>query len=162
MGNVKLKGSLGCSDHEMVEFKILRAARRVHGKLTTLDFRRADSDVFQNLLDRVPWDKALQGRGVQESWLIFKDHLLQASGAMHPNKEEVRQKCQVASMDEQGVPGQTQAQKGSLQRVEARTGSLGRIQRNCPSRQGSIRKAKALSELNLASDVEGNKNSFYR
>ncbi|PKU31929.1 rna-directed dna polymerase from mobile element jockey- hypothetical protein [Limosa lapponica baueri] len=28
VGNVKLKGSLGCSDHEMVEFKILRAVRR--------------------------------------------------------------------------------------------------------------------------------------
>ncbi|GAB0188159.1 nucleoside diphosphate kinase 6 [Grus japonensis] len=32
VGNVKLKGSLGCSDHEMVEFKILRAARRTHSK----------------------------------------------------------------------------------------------------------------------------------
>ncbi|PKU45016.1 hypothetical protein llap_4670 [Limosa lapponica baueri] len=30
VGNVKLKGSLGCSDHEMVEFKILRAARTEH------------------------------------------------------------------------------------------------------------------------------------
>ncbi|GAB0176630.1 nucleoside diphosphate kinase 6 [Grus japonensis] len=39
VGDVKLKGSLGCSDHEMVEFKILRAARRVHSKLTTLAFR---------------------------------------------------------------------------------------------------------------------------
>ncbi|GAB0184462.1 hypothetical protein GRJ2_000911500 [Grus japonensis] len=39
VGDVKLKGSLGCSDHEMVEFKILRAARRVHSKLTTLDSR---------------------------------------------------------------------------------------------------------------------------
>jgi len=28
VGNVKLKGSLGCSDHEMVEFKTLWAARR--------------------------------------------------------------------------------------------------------------------------------------
>jgi len=42
VGNVRLKGSLGCSDHEMVEFKILRAARRVHSKLTSLNFRRAD------------------------------------------------------------------------------------------------------------------------
>jgi len=32
---------------------------------------------------------------------------------MHPHKEEVRQKCQEACMDEQGVPGQTQAQKGT-------------------------------------------------
>ncbi|PKU29902.1 zinc finger protein zfat-like [Limosa lapponica baueri] len=32
-GSVKLKGSLGCSDQEMVEFKILRAARRAHSKV---------------------------------------------------------------------------------------------------------------------------------
>ncbi|GAB0181465.1 triadin [Grus japonensis] len=62
VGNVKLKGSLGCSDHETVEFKILRAARRVHSKLTTLDFRRADFGLFRDLLGRVPWDKALEGR----------------------------------------------------------------------------------------------------
>ncbi|GAB0178067.1 hypothetical protein GRJ2_000272000 [Grus japonensis] len=42
VGNVKLKSNLGCSDHEMVEFKILRAVRRAHRRLTALDFRRAD------------------------------------------------------------------------------------------------------------------------
>ncbi|GAB0179473.1 hypothetical protein GRJ2_000412600 [Grus japonensis] len=73
-----LKGSLGCNDHEMVEFKILRAARRVHSKLTTLDFSRADFGLFRDLLGRIPWDKALEGRGAQDSWLVFKDHLLQA------------------------------------------------------------------------------------
>jgi len=83
-GNVKLKGSLGCSDHEMVEFKILRAVRRVHSKLTTLDFRRADSGIFRG---RVPWDKAQEGRGAQESLLIFKDHLLQAQEQCVPKKK---------------------------------------------------------------------------
>lgn len=58
------------------------------------------------------------------------------SGAVHPNKEEVRQKYQETFMDERGAPEQTQIQK-SLKRVEARTGSLGGIQRNCLSRQGS-------------------------
>ena len=53
---------LGCSDHEMVEFKILREARRAHSKLTTLDFRRADFSLFMGLLGRVPRDKALEGR----------------------------------------------------------------------------------------------------
>jgi len=56
---------------------------------------------------------------------------------MHPSKENIRQKHQEAYMDEQGAPGQIQAQKGSLQRVEVRVGSLGGIQRNCPSSQGS-------------------------
>ena len=66
--NVKLKGSLGCSDHEMVEFKILRAARTAHSKCVTLDFRRADFGLFRDPFGRVPWDKALEGRGAQESW----------------------------------------------------------------------------------------------
>ena len=88
MGNVKLKGSLGCSDHEMVEFKILRAARRVHSKLTTLDFRRADFGLFRDLLGRIPWDKALEGRGAQDSWLIFKGHLLQAQERCIPTRRK--------------------------------------------------------------------------
>jgi len=40
-------------------------------------------------------------------------------------------------MDKEKAPGQSQAQKRSLKRVEARTGSLGGIQRNCLSSQGS-------------------------
>ncbi|GAB0189068.1 mitochondrial enolase superfamily member 1 [Grus japonensis] len=86
--NVKLKGSLGCSDHEMVEFRILRAARRARSKLTTLDFRRTDFGLFRDLLGRVPWDKAQEGRGAQESWLVFKDHLLQAQERCIPTKRK--------------------------------------------------------------------------
>jgi len=56
---------------------------------------------------------------------------------MHPNKEEVRQKHWEACIDEQGAAGQTPTQKESLQRVEARTGSVGGIQRSCLSSQGS-------------------------
>ena len=75
---MKLKGSLGCSDHRMVEFKILRESKRMHSKLATLDFRRADFELFREVFGRVTWEKALEGRGAQESWLVFKDHLLQA------------------------------------------------------------------------------------
>jgi len=62
VGNVKLNNSLGCTDHEMVGFKILRAAKRVQSKLTTLDFRRAKSGLFRKLLGRVPRDEALEER----------------------------------------------------------------------------------------------------
>ncbi|GAB0180450.1 hypothetical protein GRJ2_000510300 [Grus japonensis] len=86
--NVKLKGSLGYSDCEMVEFKILRAVRSTHSKLITLDFSRADFGLFRDLLGRVPWDKALEGRGAQESWLVFKDHLLQAQERCIPTKRK--------------------------------------------------------------------------
>ncbi|GAB0180798.1 hypothetical protein GRJ2_000545100 [Grus japonensis] len=54
VGDVKLKGNLGCSDHKMVEFRILKAVRRAHSKLTTLDFSRADFGLFRDLLGRIP------------------------------------------------------------------------------------------------------------
>ena len=67
MGNVKLQGSLGCSDHEIVEFKILRAVRRAHSKHTALEFRRADFGHFRDLLSSVPWDKVLEEEGPKKA-----------------------------------------------------------------------------------------------
>ena len=69
-----------------MEFKTLRAARRVRSKLTTLDFRRADLSLLRDLLDRISWDKALEGRGAQDSWSVFKDHLLLAQERCIPTK----------------------------------------------------------------------------
>ena len=88
VSNVKLKGSLGCSDHKMVEFKILRVSKRVCSKLATLDFRRADFELFRELLGRVTWEKALEERRAQESWSVFKDHLLQAQKQCIPRKRK--------------------------------------------------------------------------
>lgn len=90
------------------------------GKLAPLHLRRADSGLFRHLLGSVPWDKALEGRGAQESWFVLEGHL-QAQEMVHPNEQEVGPKRREAHVDERGAPGQTQAQKGSLQRVEART-----------------------------------------
>ena len=53
VGNVKLKGSLGCSDHEMVELQILRTVRTADSELATLDCRRANFGLFRDLLGRV-------------------------------------------------------------------------------------------------------------
>ena len=50
----------------------------MRSKLATMDFRRADFGLLRDLLGRMPWDKALERRGAQESWSVFKDHLLQA------------------------------------------------------------------------------------
>jgi len=66
--DVKVGGSLGCTDHEMV----------------TLDFRRANFGLFKDLLGGIPWVSALEGRGVQESWSLFKNHFLHAQDRCIP------------------------------------------------------------------------------
>lgn len=60
------KGSLGYSDNELLEFRILRTGTKMKSKLTTLDFKRVYFGLFRDLLGRVPWDKGMEGRGAQE------------------------------------------------------------------------------------------------
>ena len=48
--NVKVGSSLGCSDHEMVEFRILHGGSRAVSRITVLDFTRANFGLFRDLL----------------------------------------------------------------------------------------------------------------
>ncbi|KAJ7423403.1 hypothetical protein BTVI_09807 [Pitangus sulphuratus] len=50
----------------MVEFKIFWAARGAQSKLVMLYFGRQDFGLYRDLLGRVPWDRALEGREAQE------------------------------------------------------------------------------------------------
>lgn len=70
--DVKAEGCLACSDHEMVEFSILRGGSTTKCEVTALEV-----SLFRYLLDTVPWEKAMEEIGVQESWLIVRDRLLQ-------------------------------------------------------------------------------------
>jgi len=61
-----------------VEFRILREGNKANSRITTLDFRKVDFGLFNDLHGGIPRERVLERRGVQESWLIFKDHLIQA------------------------------------------------------------------------------------
>ena len=78
VGDGMVGGCLGHSDHEMIEFLILREVRRVVIRTATLDFWRADFVLFKGPVDRVPWEALLKGRGVQEDWTFFRKEILKA------------------------------------------------------------------------------------
>lgn len=92
--NGKLKGSLGCSTHEMLEFKILREARTAHSKL-----EKSRLWPLHGSSSRVPWDKAPEGKGNERSSLIFKNHLFQTWKKCIPTKKMSGIVCQ-EDMDE--------------------------------------------------------------
>ncbi|GAB0209810.1 mitochondrial enolase superfamily member 1 [Grus japonensis] len=161
VGDVKLKGSLGCSDHEMVEFRVLRAARRVHSKVTTLDFRRADFGLFRDLLGRIPWDKVLEGREAQDSWLIFKGHL-QAQEQCIPTKRKSRKTTQRPPWMNKELLGKVKQKKEAYRGWKQGQVAWEEYRETVRAARDQVRKAKALIELNLARDVKDNKKSFYR
>jgi len=63
--DVRVRGSLGCSDHEMMEFRILREGNKANSRITAPDFRRVDSGQFMYLLGGIPCDTVWETSGVQ-------------------------------------------------------------------------------------------------
>ncbi|GAB0205074.1 hypothetical protein GRJ2_002973000 [Grus japonensis] len=162
VGDVKLKGSLGCSDHEMVECRILRAARRACSRLTTLDFTRADFGLFRDLLGRIPWHKALEGRGPQDSWLIFKHHLLQAQEQCIPTKRKSSKTTKRPPWMNKELLGIVKQKKEAYRGSKQGQVAWEEYRETVRAAREQVRKATALIEISLARDVKDNKKSFYR
>ena len=69
---VKIGGSLGCSDHALVEFVIWRSAGLAKSRVRTLNFRRVKFWLLKELLSGIPWETVLKGMGTEQSWQLFK------------------------------------------------------------------------------------------
>lgn len=57
---------------------------KTDSKIIILDFRKARFSLFVDLFGSIPWETASGSKGVQESWLIFKDSLLGAEERSFP------------------------------------------------------------------------------
>ena len=68
---VKIGGSLGCSDHALVEFVISKNVDLAKSRARTLCFRRANFQLLKKLLSGIPWETVLKGIGPQQSWQLF-------------------------------------------------------------------------------------------
>jgi len=73
ISDVKTGGSLGCSDHALVDFAVLRSMDQVKSKVRTLNFRKATFQLSKKLVNRTPWETALRDRGAEQGCQIFKD-----------------------------------------------------------------------------------------
>lgn len=65
-GEVKIGGSLGCSDHDLVE-ESLRDIGQAKRIVRTLNLRKANFQLFKELVDVTPWETALRDKGAVES-----------------------------------------------------------------------------------------------
>ena len=65
---VKIGGSLGCSDHVFVEFVIWKNTGLAKSRARTLCFRRAKFRLLKELLSGIPWETVLKDMGTEQSW----------------------------------------------------------------------------------------------
>ncbi|KFO04167.1 hypothetical protein N312_10892, partial [Balearica regulorum gibbericeps] len=128
----------------------------------TLDFRRADFGLFRDLLGRIPWDKALEGRGAQDSWLIFKGHLLQAQEQCIPTKRKPSKSTKRPPWMNKELLGKVKQKKEAYREWKQGQIAWEEDRETVQAVRDQVRKAKALIELHLARDVKVNRKSFYR
>ncbi|CAM4599489.1 unnamed protein product [Lepidochelys kempii] len=128
----------------------------------TLDFRKADFDSLREWMARIPWGTNLKGKGVQESWLYFKESLLRLQGQTIPmsrkNSKYGRRPAWLNGEILADLKHKKEAYKkwkvGHMTREEYKN-----IAQAC---RNDIRRAKSHLELQLARDVKSNKKGFFR
>ncbi|CAM4572640.1 unnamed protein product [Lepidochelys kempii] len=113
-------------------------------------------------MGKIPWENNMRGKGVQESWLYFKESLLRLQGQTIPmcrkNSKYGRRPTWLNSEILAALKYKKEAYKkwkiGQMTRDEYKN-----IARACRS---EIRKVKSHLELQLARHVKSNKKGFFR
>ncbi|KGL81631.1 hypothetical protein N309_14517, partial [Tinamus guttatus] len=130
--------------------------------VATQDFKRTNFDLFRELLGVIPWDRVLEGKGVQESWLLFKHHFLQAQDQCIPIREKSSKVGRRPAWMGKELLSKLNVKK-SMYRMwkkgRAKWEEYRSIVREC---RDTTRKAKTHLELELARDVRGNRKGFYK
>ncbi|KFZ48098.1 hypothetical protein N321_03191, partial [Antrostomus carolinensis] len=128
----------------------------------TLNFRKANLQLFKKLVNMTPWETSLKDKGAEQSWQIFKD-------VFHRAQELLIPRCLKS-----GKGGKRQVWLSQDLLVKLK----GKMELHRQWKQGQVswkeytdivqlcrdevRKAKVQLELNLARDAKKNKKGFYR
>lgn len=81
---VKTEGSLDCSDHALVVFVISGNSGLAKSKVRTMNFERANFQLFKYLVDENTWETALRNTGNEKSWQILRALFLQLKNSPSP------------------------------------------------------------------------------
>lgn len=63
---VKIGGSLGLSNHYLVEFTLWRDMGQVKTRVKTLNFRKVNFQLFKELVDETAWETGLKDKGAEQ------------------------------------------------------------------------------------------------
>jgi len=126
ISDIKIGGSLGCSDHALVKFTVLRDVGKVRSMVRTLNFRKANFQLFKELVSRTPWETVLRDRG-EQTWQILKDAFHRVQDPSVPRCKKSGKGRQETVTAESRPADQTEGQEGTAQAVEAETDILGRV-----------------------------------
>ncbi|PKU46097.1 rna-directed dna polymerase from mobile element jockey- hypothetical protein [Limosa lapponica baueri] len=159
--DIKVGGDLGYSDHGKIEFRIVSSTRKPISRTETLDFRRANFDLFKKLLGEIPGDKALESRGAHESWSIFKHCFLPVQERCIPKSTKTGKRSRRPVWLSGELLKKLKWKKEVYTEWKKGLTAWEDYKNVVRVRRDEMRKAKASLELKLARDVKVNKKGFF-
>ena len=131
-------------------------------RTATLDFWRADFVLFRRLVDRVPWEAVLKGKGVQEGWTFFRNEILKVQEQVFPMCQKVSRWGRRPAWLNRELWLELRENQGIYdlwKKGQAIQENYKDVMRLC---RGKIRSTKAQLEPNMATAVKDNKKCFYK
>ena len=101
----------------MLDFSNLVEPQKGVSRTATLDFRRADFNLFRIMVEKVPWEVVLENVGAEGGWEYFKEVILKVQELTIPKPWNASQQAE-SGLDEQRPLAGSQEQKESLWSLE--------------------------------------------
>uniref|UniRef100_A0A803T8Q3 Reverse transcriptase domain-containing protein n=1 Tax=Anolis carolinensis TaxID=28377 RepID=A0A803T8Q3_ANOCA len=161
INTVEVVGSLGASDHVLLQFAIQRNAETKTSQTRILDFKRADFQKMKELLSGIPWTPILKNKGVKDGWEFFKSEILKAQMQTVPTKKKNKTSAKKPEWMSKELLTELKLKSDmhkKWKRGEITKEEFKRIANSCREK---VRKAKAQNELRLARDIKNNKKGFF-
>jgi len=148
--DIKTGGSLGCSDHALVEFTVLRDMGQEKSKVRTWNFRKANFLLFKELVSRTPWETALRHKGAAQSQQIFKATFYKAQQLSIPRCKQLGKEGKRPAWLSQDLLVKLEGKKELHRQLKQGQVSWKEYRDAAQLCRDAVRKAKAQRELNLA------------
>ena len=100
IGDTKIGGSLGCSDHALAEYTVLRHMGQAKSKVRTLNFRKANFQLFKESVSRTPWEMVFRDKDAEQSLQIF-------NYTFHRTQEFIVPRCKKSGKQGKRLPWQS-------------------------------------------------------
>ncbi|KFQ27244.1 hypothetical protein N331_08889, partial [Merops nubicus] len=130
--------------------------------ISTLNFKKANFQLFKELLNRTPWEAVLRDKGTEQSWQIHKE-------AFHRVQELSKPMCRKSGKKRKRLAWLSHKLLVELKNKVKLHKQLKQGQvswRKCRVAdwlwRDKVRKAKVQLQLNLAKNTKKNKKGFYK
>lgn len=158
---VRVAGTLGCSDHAIIEFYITKGGRPEKTQTSRLDFRRADFDGLRRRVGSIHWLEVLKDRNVQEGWEILQSEILEAQSSTIPKRGKHGKHLRRPLWSNPNLNNLLKRKKTLFMKWKKGDISKQEYKAVCSNCRASVRKAKAKYELSIARNVKSNNKRFW-